>query len=348
MKVLYLFSGSRKHLIGKPGRDFPDTQLYGLDFLKTYGIEAESREFSDLYESSLLGGSFRIRHGMMYFLTRGYDVVFGSSLLYTAFFKKILPSRSKFALLNTSLNRLLSANENNPLKFRFIKSLLWEISAVVCLSSVQKRYLDEKYPFLRAKTHFIPLGVDIAYHQAVYDGRQDYILSVGSDNGRDYATVIETAKRLPRQSFQIVCSKRNLEGVGALPANVSVDYYLPIAQVREKYRQAKLLLLTTHKDNYADGSDCSGQTVLLDAMASGLPVIASRKEYLQDYAEDGKDVALIDAYNPQRAADKIVVLEDPGLRRKLAESARKKVEKHFSTNIMAKSLAELFISIAGK
>jgi len=337
MKVLYLYSGTRKDKFkGKIGVDYPDTQFYGLNHLGKFGIEAEFKE-----PKKSLG--FRLRHFLMYFTARKYDIVFGSSILYMAFWKKIIPTKTKFVLLNISLGRTIAANKNRFLKRQILSWILKEIDAVVCLTSVQKEYLERSAPFLKDKIYPVPLGVDTNYYRPVYKDRKNYILSAGRDNGRDYKTVVETAKLMPEEEFHIVCSKRNLEGLNKIPKNVKIFFDLPLEELVKKYGEAKLLLLITHDDNFLDGSDCSGQTVLLDAMASGLPVVASRKKYLKDYAEDGREILLVDFYSPANIMEKINVLNNnTEMRLKQASNARERAEKELSTESMAKKLAAIF------
>ena len=278
MRVLYLYSGSRTQFRGSIGSDYPDTQFYGLNHLGDNGIEAAHKEWNDVPGSSLLGRvlDFRIKHLLLYPFTRGYDVVFGSSLLYLVPLKKLFRAHAKFVLLNIGITRTLTAHHQRRTG-ALVRWLISGLDAVVCLSRFQVAYLEEQFPQLRGKIFFVPLGVDTRFHTPVYDGRKPYILSVGRDNGRDYAAVVAAARHLPEREFQIVCSRRNLTGI-SLPANVRVFYDLPVADLHAKYREAELLLLLT-KDG-TEGSDCSGQTVLLDAMASGLPVVVNRKPYL--------------------------------------------------------------------
>lgn len=347
--VLYLYSGARKDKFkGKIGIDYPDTQFYGLNHLNKFGIFAEYKEWSDISTSRFLSAvlSFRIKHLLLYYFTGGRDVVFGSSLLYMMIFKKLFRKRTKFVMLNIGIMRTLKANKKSKIKYALMKWLLKELDGVVCLARCQKEYLENEYSFLMGKVFFVPLGVDTDYYQPEYKNRKDYILSAGRDNGRDYKTVIETARLMPEREFHIVCSKRNLEGVNTIPKNVKIFYDMPSPELHKKYREAKMLLLITHDDLFRDGADCSGQTVLLDAMASGLPVIASRKKYLADYAEDQKEAVFVDFYdcaNIKVAVESL--LDNKGFRRNIAMRARQRVENEFSTEKMAKGLSGIFLSL---
>jgi glycosyltransferase involved in cell wall biosynthesis len=348
MKLLYLFSGTRKgKMDGAPSIDFPDTQLYGLNHMGKFGIDAGTIEWTDIVKSSWLQKiiGFRLRHFLLFFASRKYDVVFGSSLLYMMILKKFFRTNTKYVLFNLGINRTIASHQKHPIRLQVISSLLAEFSAIVCLSENQKKYIEEKMPFLVGKVFSVHLGVDTVYYEPVLNGRNQTILSVGRDNGRDYKTVIAAAKLLPDRQFEIVCSRRNLVDIGPLPDNVNVIYDLPLAGLREKYRTAGLLLLVTHPDNWLDGSDCSGQTVLLDAMANGIPVIATRKAYLNEYVRDRIDVTVVDCYSPQELVEAIKELDNSQISLGLAENARKRAEMEYPTKQMAKKLSEIFYQV---
>jgi glycosyltransferase involved in cell wall biosynthesis len=343
--MLFLYSGKR-NLRGQPGVDFSDTQLYGLNHMDKFGIDAVSKDdfqWVGRFVSGPVG--FRLRHFLSFFSTLRYDIVFGSSILYFAPLKKLLRSRTRYVLFNLNAVRILLARERNRLRFRIIRFALLQMNAIVSVSHAQNRELQELIPELAGKLHFIPLGADTRYFQAVYEGRTDIILSVGRDNGRDYKTVIEVAKLLPERPFEIICSRRNLEGIGNIPANVKIYYDLNPEELKKKYQSAQLLLLITHSDSFADGSDCSGQTVLLDACVNGLPVIATRKQYIADYLQEGNDVEIVEPYDAKHILEKISKLKSPEVRRTMAERARKAAEG-FSTERFAERLSGLCRSLS--
>jgi len=344
MHVLYLYSGTRKNKWqGVPGVDFPDTQLYGLNHLSGMGIDAASRELSDFLPKRIVRiVPFRLRHLLLYFTARGYDFVLGSSLLYSMLFQKIFKYKARFVLLNISLSRTLVANRLNRFRLALLRYLLREFSGIVCLSQVQKSFIEQEAAFLKGRVYAVPMGVDVAYHKPVYEGRGEYILSAGRDNGRDYKTVVEAARLMPERGFHIVCSKRNLAGITSVPENVSIFFDISPDDLYKKYQEAHALLMITHGDEHPDGSDCSGQTVLLEAMANGLPIIASRKGYIAEYVEEDKEALLVDCYDTEGIVRKISALDDQGLRGKLSKNARVRAERDFSTPRMAENLARIF------
>lgn len=341
-KVLYIFSGSR-HRLQEDIRlgEAPDTQLYGMNHLSTDYV-ASTREFGTTRIGSMIGRliGFRLRHALMYFSIGSADIVFGSSLLYMLPFKKLFGTRARFVLLNISLNRFLSQQSARPFIYRLCLNLLKSVDCIVSLSKVQQQELIERHGIDQRTLAYIPLGVDTSFYQPKFEGRANYLLSVGRDNGRDYKTLFEVARMMPDEKFQCVMSKRNLINVGSVPQNVTIFFDLPIGQVREKYREAAALLLITHADGYVDGSDCSGQTVFLDACASGLPIISTRKAYIADYAEDRQEVMLVDCYNPVQIVESIRSLRISG--GGMARNAWKRVRADFSTQDMGRKLSELF------
>lgn len=344
MKVLYLYAGIRADKFsGTPGVDFPDTQFYGFNYLKDFDIDADYEEPDTLVPRWLLRlpFGFRLAHFLSFFHARSYDIVFGSALLYTLFWKKVIPTKTKFILMNISLTRMLHANENTVFKKRIIVWLLKEADAVVCLAEVQRKYLLSQCPFLRGRVHVVLLGVDVGYYDAKRE-RRSFFLAAGRDNGRDYQTVVEVARSLPTYCFEIVCSKRNLEGIENIPENVSVFYDLHPRELKEKFELARGLLLITHSDDYTDGADCSGQTVLLEAMATGTPIIATQKEYMIDYARENEHLLLIDFYDKKGIIENIRLLDNAHLRSRLSIAARQHAEDLLSTKKMAKNLADVF------
>ncbi len=346
MKVLYLYSGSRKEgFKGRIGIDYPDTQFYGLNHLSSFAIEAEYKEPEDVIKNAFLRRilGWRLKHFLMFFTARQYDVVFGISIIYMMFWRKVISARkTKFILYNSVLKRLLMVNENKPIKLFLLKFLLKELDGVITLSLVQQRYLEENLPFLKGKIWSVPIGVDIDYYKYT-ETRKNYYLSVGRDSSRDYETIIEVAREMPDREFHFVCLPRNVSKIKDLPSNIKVFFNLSFPDLRKKLEEAKAILLITHDENHFEGSgEASGVTVLVEAMAVGIPIIATHKNYIDEYVENNKDALLVDTYSKDQIKDKILELDNSEMARRLTLHARKRAEMEFSTHIMAGKFADIF------
>ncbi len=88
--------------------------------------------------------------------------------------------------------------------------------------------------------------------------------------------------------------------------------------------------------------------VLLEAMASGLPVIATRVGGNPDLIRDGETGILVDAENAEQLAEAIKnVLGDKNRAQQLGEKARKTVEEMFSLPAIANQYISLYDELAG-
>ncbi len=351
MKVLYIFAGERDSKFkGTAGVDFSGTSFYGQNHLKNFGIKAIYKEWWNDPLMSFVGRllGFNLRHAFMFFRTFGQDIVFGSSVLNMMIFRKFIPRQTKFVMLNISLTRLWQNNKNKKIKGPVIRWLLKSLDGVVCLSTKQKDFCVREFHFLKGKTFFVPFGVDVSFLKFIREGREDFILSAGRDNGRDYKTVLEVARLMPNENFEIVCSPRNLGGIVDIPKNVKVYFDITKKELEEKYKKAKILLLITHDDDYKHGADCSGQTVLLESFAMGLPVIATKRASLRDYVSDKNNIALVGIYDVSTIIEKVNLFGDESVRERLAKNAREMVEENFSTKIFASGVARVFKDINSK
>ena len=350
MRILYIFSGNRSdRFTGEAGIDYPDTQFYGMNHLATFGMQAEYKEFESFWFGKFVARviGFRIKHLFMYFVARKYDVVFGISVLYMLFWKKFIPTKTKFVIFNSVLNRMFQVHKKGSLKYRALIWLLKDADGIVFFNKSDRDIVVAHAPFMENKSYVVSMGVDMTYHKPIFADREDYYLSVGRDNGRDYRTVIEAARRSPEQKFHLVCLPRNIAGLD-IPSNVTVHHDIPLAKLQDLYKKARALLLILHDGSNIEGSQSSGPTVLLEAMARGLPVVVSRKEYVREYGEDGKDMLTVDFYDVDAIIGCINQLGDEALRGSLAHSARNKIEMHFNTIEMAKHLSEVFKTVYGQ
>ena len=82
---------------------------------------------------------------------------------------------------------------------------------------------------------------------------------------------------------------------------------------------------------------------ILEAMASGIPVVAAKVGGIPEIINDNENGILVDSRDPIVYAEKcIYLLNNQKLREDLANSANQTIGKYFSSNYMAESYLKLY------
>lgn len=89
--------------------------------------------------------------------------------------------------------------------------------------------------------------------------------------------------------------------------------------------------------------------VLLEAMAAGRPIVASRVDGIPHYVQDGVNGLLFESENVADLAEKLDrVLSDAALRRTLGENGRRIVMEKYSEAAYARSMVTMFYEVLGR
>ena len=147
-------------------------------------------------------------------------------------------------------------------------------------------------------------GVDTKFWHPGGNKKGRYILSVGSDGRRDYETLIEAAKYIPLEIR--ILTLHNLPQ--PLPENVSLlkgSWHKEIVsdkELRSLYQNAPCVVVPLQ-----ESFQPSGQSVVLQAMACGCPVILTRTAGLwsEEMMVDGNNVLFTKAGDSQHLVAKI-------------------------------------------
>jgi len=98
----------------------------------------------------------------------------------------------------------------------------------------------------------------------------------------------------------------------------------------------------------ADGQMDGIPTVLIEAMAAGIPVVSTTVSGLPELVQDGEGGLLVAPEDPRALADAIErMLKDDDLARRLAASAREFAYEHYDLRKNARALADLFRRYGG-
>lgn len=122
---------------------------------------------------------------------------------------------------------------------------------------------------------------------------------------------------------------------------VSLLGALPFEEVKRHYRRASIMVIPSRvspKDQDRDGLP----NVIIEALAMGVPVVATALAGIPDLITHNQTGLLVPPDNPTQLATAIRrMLEDDGLRIRLAQAGRQKVEKEFDLAESAHKLETL-------
>jgi glycosyltransferase involved in cell wall biosynthesis len=182
-------------------------------------------------------------------------------------------------------------------------------------------------------------GVDLKFWNSGGQAERDeYVLSVGNDSRRDYLTLLEAAKQTDRRF--VIVTKRELPE--PLPPNVDVirgawdSHELDDSALRELYRKAFCVVVPLQP-----GVQPSGQSVTLQAMACGTPVVLSQTQGLweDEFLVDKNNILLVPPESPVALAEALNSLHgDNLLWNQLSAKGRLYVEEHGSIEQFARRL----------
>lgn len=203
----------------------------------------------------------------------------------------------------------------------------------------------------RNKIHVIHCGVDLNVHKfltAKNNNRVFQIVCVASfEEVKGHKYLIDACKRLADGGYQFDC---HFIGIGPLQEEIEDlaaqtgirnRFHFHGGQKRQEVAEffanadVKVLASVRTKNGKREGIP----VVLMEAMASGLPVVASNLSGIPELVEDGIAGILVPPGDSQAFAEALQkLIENPDLRAKLGSNGRKKVMNEFN---LQKSVAEL-------
>lgn len=181
------------------------------------------------------------------------------------------------------------------------------------------------------KVFCIPFGIDAEFWTPGPDPDiGDYILSVGSDQARDYQTLLQA---VTQEHLKIVT---RLLPPGRLNHPIEVGSQFTDVELRELYRRARFVVIPLK-----DVDQPSGQSATLQAMACGQAVILSRTRGLwePDHMRHLENCYLIPPGDVQALRQAMHYLSDfPGEARRIGQNARRTVEERYTSQRFAAEL----------
>jgi len=234
--------------------------------------------------------------------------------------------RVLYAALNAAV--LIERSRNNLVRRQILIWLWSTYYRFVCIAESQRAILVANGLPERSLFH-VPYGIDADFFASVrYKSEGSYIVSIGRDLGRDYKTFLRAVEGLPYPVI-IATTRKNIPKGIHIPGNVEIRYDVTIDDVRELYRDARFSCISLVGETSLEGSDCTGQTVMMEALSAGQPVIVTDRKWIAEYFESGLEYRGVPAGDADALRLAIQELwNDTELRSELSKSARVAVRKY--------------------
>lgn len=191
-------------------------------------------------------------------------------------------------------------------------------------------------------------GVDTNFWRPDLAVKRDIVFSIGNDGRRDFGTLVEAAKQIDAPVHVIT----KLPMPETLPANV-VHHRgswhgteLSDERVRELYQRARAVVVPLHASNQP-----SGQSVTLQAMACGAPVILTETEGLwsrEQMIADHNVLFVPPADSAQLAARVRALIADEQMVERLGQAGRGTVERSGNIELFADRVARQCERVTGR
>ena len=262
-----------------------------------------------------------------------YDVIFSNGENVSIPLAAFLSVRSRRPLHVLIGHRLSAAKKKLPM--RMLES---QMDAIFVYAQTQKEHAEKVLGIPADKLHLIPFHADARFFcpmpEAAVERR---IMSAGLEL-RDYPTLIDAVRGLDvevRLAAASPWSKRQNETENReLPANVSARGY-GYRELRDLYASSRFVVVPLYENDFQ-----AGVTTILEAMAMGKAVIASRTSGQRDVIQDGVNGIYIPPANAGALRQAIVdLLASPERAAQLGANARRMIESEMSLDLWCDRIA---------
>lgn len=361
MKTVFLYRGGReRRLPGALAGTCPTEFFYGAIELLNHGYDVDVVDINYSQSSSDLGaaekaldllfkaqflpsrvyGSLMHRTWQLLPRLRAADTIVATTPG-IAFAAAILKSMYRFPgrilAIQLGLADYQFSRRRSLLNGYFLKRM-----HNIVYTETERRLMLEKYRLPAGDIVVNQFGVDTTFWQTDRYDHKGYILAVGSDGMRDYELLLQAAEKIQKR-FIIVTSKTIDHSV---PENVEViksDWLsnsVSDEDIRGLYAGASLVVTPLKRTTRP-----SGQSVSLQAMSCGRPVIISEIEGLwsEKVLCDGVNVMLTRPENLDALVCKInELISDESKCLRIGNAARKAVSMYANTGSWASRMIKIF------
>ena len=215
-----------------------------------------------------------------------------------------------------------------------LKTALYRLVArrsvgVLTNSSAEVESLSKRFRIPSSMVRYVPMHSNI-HEPAMVDRNDGFVLSAGRTL-RDYETLLKRAPRI-NAPITIIAGGKGLLPT-PLPQNVTLLREVSREQYLDHLRRCALVAIPL-----LPSSRATGQVVLLEAMAYGKPVVATRSPGTADHIEHGRNGLLVEPGDGEALAREINrLLGDRDLARRIGQQAVEDIKARYTFDIHAEA-----------
>ena len=223
-------------------------------------------------------------------------------------------------------------------------------AVVVTVSEFSLRYLRTKYPSHDEKFYRVFNGIEVDRFQtsSFPDGRP-LILSVGRYiPKKGFCTLVEACSRLEGKDFecQIIGNGPLEESLKEQAALLGVDQRVSITgpkaegEIKRLFERSRMFVLSCTRAE--DGAMDNLPTVIMEAMAAGLPVVSTDVAAVSEMIADEETGFIVPERDSGALAQKMAcLLENPELARAMGMRGRERCRELFDLDRTSAALCEI-------
>jgi glycosyltransferase involved in cell wall biosynthesis len=212
-----------------------------------------------------------------------------------------------------------TGSAGSRLKYAFMRWCFSSVHMFVCSSRSEAEHYAAVFGLPPSRLGFVPFHTDPDILERKPAAEGDFVLAAGR-TFRDYATLLQALSQstIP---LVIVASPSSVSWPGPLPANVRVLYDIPRSELIDLIARSMIVALPLEPRQIS-----IGQSVLLEAMAMGKAVVATRVNGTADYVDHMTTGILVPPRDVAALKDAIDRLAgDAELRRQLGRAALERI-----------------------
>lgn len=225
---------------------------------------------------------------------------------------------------------------------------LWPLSdRIICNARVLRDVMTRSFSVPQERIAVVPNGVDTDHFQPdPAPGTGPLVLYIGRlVEEKDPLNLLEgfrlASERLPEARLEIVGNgpfRRALEArIKGYSLQSRVRLLPGSADVRQHMKRASLFVLASTQE--------ASPNVIIEAMAMGLPVVATRVGGIPELVEDGRTGILVEPRDPRALSDAVTsVMSDEALRRRMGLQGRQRAVTFHSMEKMVRDTEQVLMS----